>query len=626
MNDSRSPLDDLPGFTSHDVSHVSHMAQANGGRGSSRDTAGTSGDSTCPGTVSRDELHIRRPAFVTRITASRFGPAGLYFHGVRAPKGGGNAEEHDEWVCTPLDCEAMTHDERDGNHGLLLRFQSASGAWHIWSMPLETLAGSGEEMRRNLLSMGVRINPDAHRLLTRFLMGQRPKERVTAATRMGWHRTNDGRVFVMPSETIGAGEQRITFQSEHVGIGDFITRGSLADWRDSIGRLCSGNPLLILSVSTALAGPLLDLVGRTSVGVHLCGDSSCGKTTALEVAGSVWGGPDFKRTWNGTGNGLEAVAAALNDTLIILDEISEADARTVGNTVYMLGNGAGKARAARTGMARQPQRWRIAMLSSGERTLAAHMREGGQTPKAGQAVRLVDIPAKRKHGLFDELHTLSDGRAFADHLKAQVARCYGTLGPQFIENLVLDETDISGEVERFAQLPGFSASSQMQGRAAKALVLIGLAGELATGYGLTGWGAGEAMRAAEVAFDSWKSGQGESASEHEQILASIQSFIERHGCSRFSDIESGDPSAIVVRDRAGYWRRDGDGRIYLFNKSGLMEALGGFDLRRGVDSLEAAGWLAEREGKARSIRARVNGDRLRLYAVRPVNEGGNDES
>lgn len=571
-----------------------------------------------PETVTVD----RRLCFGSYLTLTRFGSPGLYYHGVRQPRGEGEPEAFDLWLSSPLECVAMTRDERDDNHGLLLRFLSSSGKWRTWAMPLELLKGSGEEMRGALLNMGVRIHPDGHRHLTRYLMEQHPDDRVVAATRVGWHLMDETRVFVMPRTTIGRGAQRVTFQSEYASNDDFAARGRLEDWQERIGRLCRGNPWLVLAVSTALAGPLLDLAHRRAVGIHLYGDSSGGKTTALEVAASVWGGPDFKRTWNGTGNGQEAIATALSDTLIALDEISEADSRSIGNTVYMLGNGVGKARAARTGTARQPQRWRIAILSSGERSLAAHMREGGLKPRAGQIVRLLDIPARRHHGVFDVLHHFEDGRALADHLKSEVTHCHGTLGPAFIERLVKDGPDIPAELDRFAQLPGFTTAHPLQGRAAKALALIGLAGELATEYGLTGWAPQQAMEAALLAFTAWKAEQGGIPSEHEQILASVQTFIERHGDARFSDIQGDAVHAATVRDRAGYWRDDAGGRLYLFNGEGLKEALGGFDLNRGLDALDTAGWIAEREGRARSIKIQRRGQRGRFYAIRPTEDIG----
>jgi len=108
---------------------------------------------------------------------------------------------------------------------------------------------------------------------------------------------------------------------------------------------CSGNPILLLSVSASFAAPLLLKAKQQSAGgggIHLIGKSSNGKTTALQVAASVWGGPGYVRAWRATANGLEATAAALNDSLIVLDEISECDPREIGAIIYALANGQGK--------------------------------------------------------------------------------------------------------------------------------------------------------------------------------------------------------------------------------------------------------------------------------------------
>ncbi|XKF14315.1 DUF927 domain-containing protein [Halomonas sp. BLK-85] len=569
-----------------------------------------------------DPGQLKRPCYGTYADKTVFGPPGLYYHGQRQ-RGDDDPEPFDTWLCSPLECSAATHDERGDNHGLLLRFKPPYGQWREWAMPLHMLKGSGEEMRGELLNMGLRINPDVHKLLTKYLAQCLPDDRVIAATRVGWHQLEEGRVFVMPRRTLATGKlaSRMTFQSEFAGQDDFITAGTLESWRDNVGKLCCDNPLLVLAVSTALAGPLLHLCHRQSAGIHLVGDSSNGKTTALEVAASAWGGPDFKRTWRATGNGLEGIAAALSDTCLILDEIGEADGREIGSTIYALGNGTGKARANRNGNARRPHRWRIALLSSGERSLSAHMSEAGQRPKAGQAVRLLDVPAKRTHGAFDHLHHLEDGRAFADHLKSEVTRHHGYAGPAFIERLIREQRDLPGEVDRFSKLPCFNTDHPLHGRAAKALVLIALAGELATEYGITGWREGEAIEAAASALQGWKELQGGVQTEHEQILANVRAFIERHGDSRFSDVEGDPKHSPTVHNRAGYWRDHLEGRIHYLTQDAIKEAMSGFDLRRGLDALDTAGWIAERRPEARSVRIQINGSRKMLYAIRP-DEGG----
>jgi hypothetical protein len=159
---------------------------------------------------------------------------------------------------------------------------------------------------------------------------------------------------------------------------------------------------MVAAVSLAFAGPLLEPLSMDGGGLHLRGASSRGKSTVQRVAVSVWGSPRFLHSWRATANGLEGVAAACNGSLLALDEIGEISGRDAGAAAYMLANGAGKARAMRSGAARAAVRWRVAVLSSGEITLADKMAEAGGKAAAGQAVRLLDVAADdRAHGAFD---------------------------------------------------------------------------------------------------------------------------------------------------------------------------------------------------------------------------------
>jgi uncharacterized protein (DUF927 family) len=52
----------------------------------------------------------------------------------------------------------------------------------------------------------------------------------------------------------------------------------------------------------------------------------------------------YIRKWNTTGNDLEATAAAHNDCILILDELSTCSAQDIAKIVYDLFGGQGKAR------------------------------------------------------------------------------------------------------------------------------------------------------------------------------------------------------------------------------------------------------------------------------------------
>lgn len=388
-------------------------------------------------------------------------------------------------------------------------------------------------------------------------------------------------------------------------------------WRIEIAARAVGNPLLVLVLSASFAGPLLARCNAEGGGIHFVGDSSTGKTTAIEAACATWGGPNFRRSWRATANGMEGAAALFNDGLLALDEISECDPREVGAIVYALGNGRGKQRASRTEAARNVTRWRCFVLSSGERTIGTTMAEGGYRVKAGQSVRLLDIPATRRFGAWDELHDSTTGTAFSDALKRASVTHHGHAGRAFLEKLTRDRRDFCGLLERLKALPEFSADGGegQDKRAAGRFALLALAGEMATEYAITGWPEGAAINAAAEGFKAWRSWRGRGNDERRQILERVASFIERHGDGRFSNADR--DCDTPIRDRAGWWRdAGGDGRIYLFNADGLREALKGFDFNRALDTLQEVGVLPKPDKSGeRAKPQRIGGRLVRLYSI-----------
>jgi len=553
---------------------------------------------------------------------------GVWNFGIKQGRGDAPPTLTQQWICSPVHLEAVTTDAHGGNFGRLLRIKPTVGKWSTWAMPMNMLRGDCSDLRGELLAMGVEIDPFARHLLGVYLQDKAPKRRIQCALQTGWSNT-EFKAFVLPDTVIGPQGAGVAYQSGERGIEEYTTAGTLAGWQAGMAAMAVGNPLLVLALSAAFAGPVLARCNAESGGIHLIGDSSTGKTTAIEAACSVWGGPNFKRSWRTTGNGLEGAAALFNDSLLALDEISECDPRQVGEVVYMLGNGRGKQRAGRTGSARAVARWRSSVLSTGERSIATTMTEGGHRVKAGQSVRLLDVPAQRTYGAWDNLHQFDTGTAFSDALKIEAATHYGHAGRAFLEKLTRDHEDsFSDALDAIKAMPEFQApgGEGQAKRAAGRFAVLALAGELATTYGITGWTEGDAIKAAGVGFAAWLSlrgGMGQGNSERGQITERITSFIERHGDSRFSDADDTDEQRVLlVRDRAGWWRTAGEGRIYLFTADGLREALKGFDFNRALDTLQEVGAIAApgADGK-RAKFMRINGRGLKLYAVNPI-EGG----
>jgi uncharacterized protein (DUF927 family) len=350
--------------------------------------------------------------------------------------------------------------------------------------------------------------------------------------------------------------ERYIFQ--HNGALDHAYRksGTLESWKQHVAQYAVGNSRLGLALCTAFATPLLYPTGTESGGFHFRGGSSTGKTTALHVAGSVWGGGGIRgyiRTWRATSNGLEAIAAVHCDGLLCLDEIGQVDGRDAGQIAYMLANGQGKTRAGRSGEARPSADWRLLFLSSGEIGLADKIAEDGRGRRAaaGQEVRIVDIAADADAGMgiFENLHGFASADIFARHLKMASGEHYGEAWRAFIRMLVKDFDAIAPAVNRYRS--EFVAQNTPAG------------GEMATACGVLPWPPGEAIKAVTRCFQDWLLLRGgvEPAEERDAVSA-VRRFIESHGNSRFEPMgalaltQGADtPNEIRIQNRAGFRRR-----------------------------------------------------------------------
>ena len=299
------------------------------------------------------------------------------------------------------------------------------------------LQGDPAALCAGLADEGLRINRGQQRAFAIYLSGATVKGRVTVVLGTGWHEVGGHSVFALPDENIGpkGADAVILDAAAH---GPYEALGSLSEWQAGVGALSSGHALAVLAISAALAGPLLHLAGQEGGGVNFFGRSSSGKTTLLQLAASVWGrgaSPGYVRAWRATANGLEGAAASATDTCLVLDELGQVEARDAGAGLYSLSNGMGKARAGRDGALREPKSWRALILSSGEIPTETKLGEDrGRKARAGQLVRMLDVPADRGFGFgaFDSGGTDSDAGKLSKAFKHAAISAYGTAGPEFV--------------------------------------------------------------------------------------------------------------------------------------------------------------------------------------------------
>ena len=281
-------------------------------------------------------------------------------------------------ICSPMiEVLANTNDDNSSNWGKFLRWKDANNFIHKLAIPF--LHDDGANIRKELAKGGVTVStsPKARTLLNQYIQGVKVERIARCVSQTGWQHG----AYVTSDSTIGIsdlGDQEIVFQNETCPQKILSQKGSLQDWTKEIARYASGNSRIILAISASFAATLLNPLKIEGGGIHFYGPSSTGKSTALNVSASVWGDRSFKQTWRSTNNGLEAIAQIYNDIALPLDEIKECDNDTIGETVYMLGNGKGKTRATKNAELRKTKEWRILFISAGETKLSDIMEDTGK--------------------------------------------------------------------------------------------------------------------------------------------------------------------------------------------------------------------------------------------------------
>jgi putative DNA primase/helicase len=300
----------------------------------------------------------------------------------------------------------------------------------------------------------------------------------------------------------------------------------------------------------------------------------------------------------------------------------------MGEALYALANGAGKKRAARDGGLREPRTWRVLTISSGEVPVEGKLSEDRtKKTRAGQLVRILDVPAARAFGVFDFAGPDGDAATFAKACKRAAVSAYGTAGPEFVRRLISEGVagdEVRSIVREFvaAEVPP-GADGQID-RAAQRFGVIAAAGEMATGFGLTPWREREreARDAASWALARWIEARGGiEPAEVRQAIAQVRHFIEAHGEARFDSAD--DPDARPVQNRAGWRKGAGEDRRWLiFPEVWKLDVCAGLDAKFVACVLADRGMLAKASDGYQKVE-KIAGTPKRVYVVTPrIFDGG----
>ncbi|KFC91488.1 TOPRIM and DUF927 domain-containing protein [Leclercia adecarboxylata] len=550
---------------------------------------------------------------------------GLYW--VEPKEKSGEITEVESLLCSALEVVGVGIDDNRTRY-LVLRWR-ALGAKEETTQAIP-LADIGErEGWRTLKGGGLYVTTKSglRATLADWLQSQAHKGEVwRIAQATGWQ---CGAYLMPDGDIIGTPQIPVLFNGRSSAASGYTTSGTAESWRDSVAHLADGNYSMMTGVAAALAAPLIGLAGADGFGIHFYEQSSAGKTTTANVAASMYGNPDVLRlTWYGTALGLANEAAAHNDALMPLDEIGQgADPVEVYKSAYALFNGTGKLQGAKEGGNRELKRWRTVAISTGEVDLETFIAGAGRKAKAGQLVRLLNIPLSKAV----RFHGHESGKHHADALKDAYQSHHGAAGRAWVQWLADHQQEAVNAVReaeaRWRGIIPADYGEQVHRVGARFAILEAA---LMAGRVITGWDEQTCRDAIQYSFNSWIREFGTGNKEHQQIIEQTEAFLNAHGLSRFAPFPY-DPGSLPIANLAGYRQKGGHDAdpvvFYTFPAAFEKEIAQGFNAKMFAEVLKNAGMLTPpNTGRGYQRKSpRIDGRQINVYVIQYQPEGSQPE-
>ena len=223
--------------------------------------------------------------------------------------------------------------------------------------------------------------------------------------------------------------EAIGINSTYVGTYDIKPQGSYDEYIKMIQNHVVGNVELEFALSSGVSSILLGYIGEDlgldSNIIHLVGNSTTGKSTALKLAISCFGYPGSNGglygTYNGTNNALIKKLGGLKGVPYALDEISMSDNNNFTRFVYSLANGADKERLNKDSELMEKESWLTTILSNGEKSITR-----SSNNNAGLQVRVIEA----------ENFTWTKSPEHAEAINHVILNNYGHLAIEFAQYLL----------------------------------------------------------------------------------------------------------------------------------------------------------------------------------------------
>tara|TARA_Y100001972_G_scaffold124059_1_gene172452 strand:+ start:1399 stop:3306 length:1908 start_codon:yes stop_codon:yes gene_type:complete len=416
----------------------------------------------------------------------------------------------------------------------------------------QRLARLGFTVQREALTKGL----STQNLFSKYLMQSDGLQTVTIHSKPGW--SNCNKHFVLGDSVLPEGNEVSTIDQHDA----FLTKAEPCwdNWEELV-KLAGKSKMWTFALQMAFAGPLIRALNVPSFvmgGIHFYGESSRGKSRALDIGKSVWGSRPV--SFDGTGVTLkEDLGFAHNDRVAFIDEIGQSGVRGKGdssgsalilNLLYGLANGIGRSRRVNVTQLEKPKEWRMLWMSTGEYSIRDWVSPIVKDMKEGQRLRAADIAISHKE--FDTGMEVSEARAVSKRVEDLSQTIGGAPGRMFITKLIEEslEDDQAWHLRKleynhiykkhFADMVKHSAHNRLAERCA----LVAYAGWLAWELGiLPGDWSTKFLEAPKAVMRAWL--DTEAADSTDDVHRCAQGIV------RWIDANRGGRLVSIVYDDAG---------------------------------------------------------------------------
>lgn len=199
---------------------------------------------------------------------------------------------------------------------------------------------------------------------------------------------HEGKIIYKAYNSIGT-------NSTYRGVFDIKPKGDKDIWLGMFEDEVLGNVNLELICSISLTSMLIGFIGEEysleTIIVHLVGNSTTGKSTALKLAISIFGSVKLGNnsllsTYNTTHNAMMKKLGGNKGVTFAFDEISISNIGNFTQTIYILSQGVDKARLNKNSEQMDQETWLGTIISNGEKSLL-----NSSNKNAGIQIRVIEI-------------------------------------------------------------------------------------------------------------------------------------------------------------------------------------------------------------------------------------------